>query len=133
MKLNEHYELPKTPMATIYHAASHGKAIGAPQSQSRTLCQVGTFGCFKIGMGNKAGKMTHLTDTLDLTDNQVAMIHKAYAQPVILSGRRMARTANSLARHGYGSVEDGASGEKIFRLNQAGENAWRDESESFRE
>lgn len=70
--------------------------------------------------------MTHLTEILDLTDRQVAMIHNAYAYPVILSGQGMARTANSLVRHGYGSVEDGASGEKIFRLNQAGENAWRD-------
>ena len=70
--------------------------------------------------------MTHLTDILKLPDNQVAMIHMAYAHPVILKGQGMARTANSLARHGYGSVEGGASGEKIFRLNQAGENAWRD-------
>ena len=71
------------------------------------------------------------TDILDLTDRQVAMIHNAYSHPVILHGQGMARTANSLARHGYGSVEGGGSGEKIFRLNQAGENAWRESMESF--
>ena len=84
-------------------------------------------------MGNEAGRMTHLTDMLDLTDRQVAMIHNAYAHPLILSGQGEARTANSLVRHGYGDVENGAGREKIFRLNQAGENAWRDESESFRD
>ena len=74
--------------------------------------------------------MTHVTDMLDLTDKQVAMIHNAYAHPRILSGQGKERTANSLVRHGYGDVENGAGREKIFRLNQAGENAWCDYCDS---
>lgn len=44
--------------------------------------------------------------------------------PRILHGRGEKRTAANLARLGWGDVEDGASGEMIFRLNQAGEDAF---------
>ena len=77
-------------------------------------------------MGNEAGGMTGLKKIKDMTNKQIAMIHNAYAYPVILAGQAQPKTAWSLVRHGYGDVENGASGEKIFRLNQAGENAWRD-------
>jgi hypothetical protein len=67
-----------------------------------------------------------MKDLMDLTDKQFAMIHNAYDYPFILTGQGEKRTANSLVRHGYGDVEDGAGEAKIFRLNQAGSDAWRD-------
>ncbi|MEY4055643.1 MAG: hypothetical protein RL519_978 [Pseudomonadota bacterium] len=64
-----------------------------------------------------------------LTDHQWAMCASARQFPVILATRGQSITAASLARNGWGTVEDGASGERIFRLNQAGcdEFAWLDE------
>lgn len=43
--------------------------------------------------------------------------------PKILANAVQKRTAANLENKGWGTVEDGASGERIFRLNQAGENA----------
>ncbi len=59
-------------------------------------------------------------DSERLTDHQWDMCAKARKFPVILTTRGMAITAASLARNGWGDVEDGASGERIFRMNQAG-------------
>ena len=70
----------------------------------------------------------YLSDN-DLTDKQVDLVCKARAYPVILATGGEARTASSLEKRGWGAVEDGASGERIFRLNQNGEDAlcWLDE------
>jgi len=68
-------------------------------------------------------------DSETLTDHQWAMCAEARRFPVILTTRGKAITAASLARKGWGDVEDGASGERIFRMNQAGcdEMAWLDD------
>lgn len=58
-----------------------------------------------------------------LTDWQRDIVNAARRCPVILYSRDGTRVANKLERLGWGTVEDGASGERIFRLNQAGENA----------
>lgn len=54
-----------------------------------------------------------------LTPKQRALATQAYRFPVILD-----RTTSLIARHlenkGLGTIEDGASGDVIFRLNQAG-------------
>lgn len=54
-----------------------------------------------------------------MTPKQRALAIKAYRFPVILD-----RTTSLIARHlehkGLGTIEDGASGQAIFRLNQAG-------------
>jgi len=60
----------------------------------------------------------------DLTDKQFLLSEKAQRFPVILRTRGEANTAASLARKGWGEVEDGASGERIFRMSQAGCDAW---------
>lgn len=62
-------------------------------------------------------------DDIDLTDNQCLLAHRARVHPVILKTRGSRVTARSLAKRGWGTVEDGASGERIFRLNQDGEHA----------
>ena len=71
---------------------------------------------------------SHLSDN-DLTDKQMGIALVARAYPVILKTGGEVRTATSLERRGWGTVEDGASGERIFRLNQDGEDAlsWIDE------
>lgn len=54
-----------------------------------------------------------------MTPKQRALATQAYRFPVILD-----RTTSLIARHlenkGLGIIEDGASGEVIFRLSQAG-------------
>jgi hypothetical protein len=57
-------------------------------------------------------------DTLDLTDMQFLLVGASASHPTILTSRQM-RTAYSLERNGWGTVEAGGGGEKIFRLNQA--------------
>lgn len=70
----------------------------------------------------------YLSDN-DLTDKQFDLATKARAYPRILATGGEKRTAASLEKNGWGTVEDGASGERIFRLNQDGEDAlcWLDE------
>lgn len=59
-------------------------------------------------------------DPYTLTDKQFALAVKAYSFPAILETRGQAITAASLVRNGWGEVEPGASGEKIFRLGAEG-------------
>lgn len=68
-------------------------------------------------------------DSDTLTDLQWDMGASARRFPVILKTKGQAITAASLARNGWGTVEDGASGERIFRISQAGADAfaWLDE------
>ena len=73
--------------------------------------------------------MKHLND---LTDKQFALAVRAFSHPVILICRGECITAASLARHGYGTVEDGASGERIFRLNPEASDMVADEQELWR-
>jgi hypothetical protein len=61
-------------------------------------------------------------DTLDLTDIQLRLVIGSVRYPAIITGRQM-RTAYALERRGWGTVEAGGSGEKIFRLNQSGADA----------
>lgn len=70
----------------------------------------------------------YLSDN-NLTDKQFSLATKARAYPQILATGGEKRTAASLEKNGWGTVEDGASGERIFRLNQDGEDAlcWLDE------
>lgn len=63
-------------------------------------------------------------DVEDLTNKQFLLSEKAQRFPVILRTHGEANTAASLARKGWGEVEDGASGERIFRMSQAGCDAW---------
>lgn len=62
-------------------------------------------------------------DTYDLTDLQAALVIRAYPYPTILQSRVEKACATYLERKGWGGVENGASGERIFRLNQDGETA----------
>lgn len=64
----------------------------------------------------------YLSDN-DLTDKQFDLAAKARSHPFILTTGGEKRTAASLEKNGWGTVEDGASGERIFRLNQDGEDA----------
>lgn len=59
-------------------------------------------------------------DPMDLTDQQLYIAAFAMSYPCILTDRGARITAASLERHGYGEVEDGASVERIFRINQDG-------------
>jgi hypothetical protein len=63
-----------------------------------------------------------------LTDKQFDLVCRARPYPVILKTRGEAITAASLERRGWGTVENGASSERIFRINQAGDDAcaWLD-------
>lgn len=65
-------------------------------------------------------------DCETLTDRQfwLAGFCAINGYPRILRGRGEKRTAANLERLGWGEVEEGASGERIFRLNQAGEDAF---------
>jgi hypothetical protein len=63
--------------------------------------------------------MAHL-DTYDLTDAQFTLVASAYRFPFILRTGGQKVTAAALQKKGWGSVEDGAGGERIFRLSQAG-------------
>lgn len=65
-------------------------------------------------------------DSESLTDRQfwLAGLCAAQGHPRILNGVGEKRVANNLQRLGWGSVEDGSSGEVLFRLNQAGEDAF---------
>lgn len=74
-----------------------------------------------------------MMDALTLTDKQFDMVVKAINFPVILKTRGQSITAASLARHGWGQVEPGASGEKIFRLSPDGEAELRREQQSWSE
>lgn len=56
----------------------------------------------------------------DLTEKQFMLCLKARRFPFILETRGEAITAASLQRRGFGTVEDGASGQRIFRLSQDG-------------
>lgn len=56
---------------------------------------------------------------MNLTPKQRALATQAERFPVILTNRNKI-TAIHLRNKGLGTVEDGASGEVIFRLNQAG-------------
>jgi hypothetical protein len=62
-------------------------------------------------------------DTADLTDMQFLLVGASASHPTILTSRQM-RTAYALERKGWGTVEKGGDGEKIFRLNQAGSSAF---------
>ncbi len=64
-----------------------------------------------------------MLDTYDLTDRQLTLCIAAQFNPVILGDGGSKRTARALEKKGWGTVEDGASGEVIFRLNQAGADA----------
>jgi len=64
-----------------------------------------------------------MLDTYDLTDVQLGMCIDAVLCPQILRDGNQKRTARALERMGWGNVEDGASGEIIFRINQAGSDA----------
>ena len=55
-----------------------------------------------------------------LTDKQFYIAMRAMAYPYILPDRGSRITGASLERHGYGNVEDGAGGGRIFRLNEDG-------------
>lgn len=57
-----------------------------------------------------------------LTESQRSLAYLALRHPVIVSGPRL-NTARKLEAKLYGTVEDGASGEVIFRLSQAGADA----------
>lgn len=65
--------------------------------------------------------MTELTP-VKLSDLQFQLAYEARRHPVVVSGVRL-NTARRLEAQGWGSVEDGASSEMIFRLNQDGEDA----------
>ena len=58
-----------------------------------------------------------------LTALENALARESGPFPKILTNAVQKRTAANLERKGWGAVEDGANGERIFRLNQAGENA----------
>ena len=62
-------------------------------------------------------------DTLDLTDMQFLLVGASASHPTILTSKQML-TAYTLERKGWGAVENGGGGEKIFRLNQAGSSAF---------
>lgn len=72
-----------------------------------------------------------MLNSVNLTDKQFALACDARAFPVIVSGGRL-NTARCLASRLWGDVEPGASGETIFRLNQAGCDAlaWLDDLEA---
>ncbi len=55
-----------------------------------------------------------------LTDWQWALAERSTAFLVILHNTIDKRTARALETKGWGTVEPGAFGETIFRLNQAG-------------
>lgn len=56
---------------------------------------------------------------MNLTPKQRALAIAAYRFPVILTNANKF-TAIHLRNKGLGTVEDGASGQVLFRLNQAG-------------
>lgn len=60
-------------------------------------------------------------DMCNLTDLQFVMVNDALPFPVRLCTPARKITARSLVKKGWGTVEDGAAGELIFRLNQEGE------------
>ena len=70
-------------------------------------------------------------DSFELTDAQFLLCSEAQRFPVILRNAGQKITAAALSRKGWGTVEDGASGERIFRLNQAGCDAmeWHDDAD----
>lgn len=55
----------------------------------------------------------------NLTDRQFALACEARRFPVIVSHGKL-NTARTLEARLWGTVEDGANGERIFRLNQDG-------------
>lgn len=65
-------------------------------------------------------------DSETLTDRQfwLAGLCAVSGHPHILKDGGERRVARNLERLGWGAVEDGASGECIFRLNQDGEDAF---------
>jgi hypothetical protein len=65
--------------------------------------------------------MPHPDDIL--TDGQFDLVSRALDHPHILRTRAEKVSARSLEKRGYGTVESGASGDVIFRLNQDGSDA----------
>ena len=61
-------------------------------------------------------------DSESLTDRQFALVCDCRQYPGVVTGPRL-KTARSLERKLWGTVETGGSGEVIFRLNQDGCNA----------
>lgn len=59
-------------------------------------------------------------DDSTLTNKQWALAFSATLYPVILGSRSRSIIARALEKKGWGEIENGGSGEKIFRLNQAG-------------
>lgn len=59
-------------------------------------------------------------DIGDLTDWQFSLACRAFACPTILRNQTDKYVGQCLTKKGWGAVEPGASGEMIFRLNQAG-------------
>lgn len=57
------------------------------------------------------------------TASECTFLHSYLGYPMILRTAAMKATAVRLERKGWGTVEDGASGERIFRLSQAGHEA----------
>jgi len=68
-------------------------------------------------------------DDATLTNKQWALAFNATLCPVILDSRGQSLIARALVKRGWGDIEPGGSGERIFRLNQAGCDAlaWFDE------
>jgi hypothetical protein len=71
-------------------------------------------------------------DTLDLTDKQFDMALAACPHPIIIKTPGAGRTAAALARKGWGEVEPGASGERIFRISQAGCDSIQSDAAAFK-
>lgn len=57
-----------------------------------------------------------------LTALQVGVAYEAYGFPAIVKGVRI-NIARRLEEKGWGTVEEGMNGDRLFRLNQDGENA----------
>lgn len=55
-----------------------------------------------------------------LTAKQWSLAFSATLYPVILGSRSQSIIARALEKKGWGEIENGGSGEKIFRINQAG-------------
>lgn len=62
-------------------------------------------------------------DAEELNGTQLKMVLRDFPYPTILRTGGEKVTAAALEKRGWGAVEDGASGERIFRLNQEGEDA----------
>jgi hypothetical protein len=74
-------------------------------------------------------------DAESLTDRQfwMAGLVAVRGHPLILKDAGEKRIAANLEKLGWGDVEKGAGEERIFRLNQAGEDAFAWASKSWKE